>query len=188
MIPHPVTISGHWDSNVLNYNEPARWKMNSWHRRRAKTQAYLGGLGESTHPEHLLFAHTINEPPHDKTSIVAVRPAKTQTSLGIRPVWSESSLCAQWVAKDLSFLRADSEDLSDWADAQADLSHRWAHNHIVGFVMRRLKLWGTRGSFRQNAWYLAQLVACAFVSGMIINRLTLRMIFLCDGSIRFVEN
>ena len=25
-------------------------------------------------------------------------------------VWSESSLCAQWVAKDLSFLHADSED------------------------------------------------------------------------------
>ena len=27
---------------------------------------------------------------------------------------------------------------TDWADAQADLSLRWAHNHIVGFVMRRL--------------------------------------------------
>ena len=25
-----------------------------------------------------------------------------------------------------------------WADAQADLSLRWAHSHIVGFVMRRL--------------------------------------------------
>ena len=39
-----------------------------------------------------------------------VRPAKTQISLGIRPVWSESSLCTQWVAKDPSFLHADSED------------------------------------------------------------------------------
>ena len=28
---------------------------------------------------------------------------------------------------------------SDWADAQADLSLRWAHSHLVGFVMRRLK-------------------------------------------------
>ena len=27
---------------------------------------------------------------------------------------------------------------SDWADAQADLSHRWAHSHFVGFVMSRL--------------------------------------------------
>ena len=39
-----------------------------------------------------------------------MRPAKTQISLGIRPVWSESSLCAQWVAKNQSFLHADSED------------------------------------------------------------------------------
>ena len=28
---------------------------------------------------------------------------------------------------------------SDWADAQADLSLRWAHGHFVGFVMSRLK-------------------------------------------------
>ena len=27
---------------------------------------------------------------------------------------------------------------SDWADAQADLSLRWAHIHFVGFVMSRL--------------------------------------------------
>ena len=39
-----------------------------------------------------------------------VRPAKTQISLGIRPVWSESSLCHQRVAKDWRFLPADSED------------------------------------------------------------------------------
>ena len=32
---------------------------------------------------------------HDKTNKVSVRPAKTRISLGIRPVWSESSLCAQ---------------------------------------------------------------------------------------------
>ena len=28
---------------------------------------------------------------------------------------------------------------SEWADAQADLSLRWAHTHFVGFVMSRLK-------------------------------------------------
>ena len=39
-----------------------------------------------------------------------VRPTKTQIILGILPVWSESSLCTQWVAKDPSFLRADRED------------------------------------------------------------------------------
>ena len=46
---------------------------------------------------------------HDKTNNVAVRPANTQISLGIRPVWSEFSLWAQWVAKEPSFLHEDSE-------------------------------------------------------------------------------
>ena len=56
------------------------------------------------------------EPRHDKTNKMALRPAKTQISLGIRPVWSESSLCVQWVAKDPSFLHADSEgaDQTGW--------------------------------------------------------------------------
>ena len=35
-----------------------------------------------------------NEPTHDKANKMNVRPAKTQISLGIRPVWSESSLSA----------------------------------------------------------------------------------------------
>ena len=55
-----------------------------------------------------------------------MRPAKTQISLGIHPVWSESSLCAKLVAKDPSFLHADSEDSDHRADAQAGLSLRWA--------------------------------------------------------------
>ena len=32
---------------------------------------------------------------HDKTNKMSVCPAKTQVSLGICPVWSESSLCTQ---------------------------------------------------------------------------------------------
>ena len=58
----------------------------------------------------VLIIAASKEPPHDKTNKMTVRPAKTQISLGIHPVWSESSLCAQWVAKDRSFLHADSED------------------------------------------------------------------------------
>ena len=34
------------------------------------------------------------EPPHDKTNKMTGRPVKTQISLGVRPVWSESSLSA----------------------------------------------------------------------------------------------
>ena len=54
-------------------------------------------------------------------------------SLDIHPVSSESSLCAQWVAKDPSFLHVDSKDWSDWADAQVDLSLRWAHMPFCWF-------------------------------------------------------
>ena len=59
-----------------------------------------------------LFEYWIeeNEQRHDKTNKVTVRPAKTRISLCIRPVWSESSMCAQWVAKGPLFLHADSED------------------------------------------------------------------------------
>ena len=69
----------------------------------------------------------------------SVHPAKTQISLGIRPVWSESSLCAQWVAKDPSFLHADSED-SDQTGRMPRLIWVFAGRicHFVGFVMRRL--------------------------------------------------
>ena len=61
----------------------------------------------------ILLVQTLNfitELRHDKTNKVSVCPAKTQISLGICPVWSESSLWAQWVAKDPRFLYADSED------------------------------------------------------------------------------
>ena len=38
---------------------------------------------------HLLFLFdSSNEPRHDKTNKMSVRPVKTQISLGIRPVWS----------------------------------------------------------------------------------------------------
>ena len=54
-----------------------------------------------------------NEPQHDKTNKISVHPVKTQVSLGILPVWSESSLCAEWLTMGPSFLRADSEDSGD---------------------------------------------------------------------------
>ena len=68
-----------------------------------------------------------------------VRPAKTRNSLGIRPVWSESSLCAQWVAKDPSFLHAVSED-SDQTGRMPLLIwvFAWRTCHFAGFIMRWL--------------------------------------------------
>ena len=58
--------------------------------------------------QNLLFFEILkDEPPHKK---MALHPMKTQISLGSCPVWSKSSLCTQWVAKDPRFLHADSED------------------------------------------------------------------------------
>ena len=48
-----------------------------------------------------------------------MHPAEIQISLGICPVWSESSLCTEWVVKDPSFLHADREDWADPADLPA---------------------------------------------------------------------
>ena len=69
---------------------------------------------------------TSNEPHRDKTSKWHVRPAKTQISLGIRPVWSESSLSA-WrkLGSLVIHLSARQRLWSDWA--------------VVGFVKMRLK-------------------------------------------------
>ena len=68
-----------------------------------------------------------------------VRPAKTRISLDIRPVWSGSSLCAQWISQDPSFFHADSED-SDQTGRMPGLIWVFAGRacHSVGFAMRRL--------------------------------------------------
>ena len=66
---------------------------------------------ECLHKRSIQTEHdtSLIEPRHDKTNKMAVRTAKIQVSLGIR------------------------------ADAQADLSLRWAQTHFSGFVMSRLK-------------------------------------------------
>ena len=62
-----------------------------------------------------------------------LRPAKTQISLCIRPIWSESSLSAWTNTGSPATHWAHYEDWSDWADAQADLSLRWAQGPFCWF-------------------------------------------------------
>ena len=82
------------------------------------------------------------ELPHDKTNKMTVRPAKTQVSLGIRPIWSEPLLCAQWVAQGPSFfMRTAKTDQTGWMPRLI-----WVFAgrtcHFVGFVTRRsIYLW-----------------------------------------------
>ena len=65
-----------------------------------------------------------------------MHPAKTQISLGICPVWSESLLCALWVAKDPSFLHADSED-SDQTGRMPSLIWVFAGHRTTLLVLSR---------------------------------------------------
>ena len=107
-----------------------------------------------------------NGPRHDKTNKMSVHPAKTQISrISVFAVRMKKA----WV---LSYqLSAQRRLWSDWADAQADLSLRWAHSHFVGFVMSRLK-WLNRSSDTKRLraylasahvkeWHLCMFVCCA---------------------------
>ena len=85
-----------------------------------------------------LVSLDIFEPRHDKTNKMTVHPANTQISLGICPVWSESSLCTQWVAKDPSVLQVDSKDSDQTGWMPRLIFLRWTHSHFVGFVMSLL--------------------------------------------------
>ena len=102
-------------------------------------------------------SQSIDEPWHVKTNKMNVHPAKTQISLGIPPVWSESSLYAQWLAKDPSFLHADSED-SDQTGRMPRLIWVFARrNQFVGFHMSRLRCICVFSSY-QISLYLSRLM------------------------------
>ena len=85
------------------------------------------------------WLQVIYEPRHDKTNKMSVHPAKTQISLGICPVWSESSLSAWRKLGSLATHWAHSED-SDQTGRMPRLIWVFAGRigHFVGFVVRRL--------------------------------------------------
>ena len=80
------------------------------------------------------------EPQHDKTNKMSVRPAKTQISLGIRPVWSESSLSAWRNLGPLATHWAYSED-SDQVGRMPRLIWVFAGRTLILLVL------SCRGSF-----------------------------------------
>ena len=94
---------------------------------------------------NLVVCWRLCEPRHDKANKVTVRPAKTKISLGIRPVWSEPSLCAQLVAKDPRFLHADSED-SDQTGRMPWLIWVFAGRTVILLVL------SCRGSYVSNLY------------------------------------
>ena len=98
-----------------------------------------------------------------------VRPGKTQITLGIHPVWSESSLSA-W--RNIGFLAsnwAHSEDWSDLEVAQADLSLSWAHMtfcwfcHVVAHFLLVLFCLGLWSSHFGKRLLVTFLTVCLYV-------------------------
>ena len=79
---------------------------------------------------------TTFEPRHDQTNKVTVRPAKTQISLGIRPVWSESSLSAWRKLGSLTTHWARSED-SDQTGRMPRLISVFAGLTVILLVLSR---------------------------------------------------
>ena len=100
----------------------------SFWKDRAGQIVSIQGLHCLTFHLHVLEALRYGKLQHDKINIMSVCPAKTQISLGIHPDWSEFSLSTWRKLGSLATQWAHSEDWSDWADAQADLSLRWAHS------------------------------------------------------------
>ena len=76
------------------------------------------------------------EPSHDKTKKMACAPSEDSDQPGHPPSLIRVFACAQWVAKDHSFLHAD----SDQARWMPRLIHVWVFAgftcQFVGFVMR----------------------------------------------------
>ena len=70
---------------------------------------------------------------------MAVCPAKTQISLGIRPVWSESWLSTWRNLGSLATQWAHSEDPDQTGRMPRLIWVGWALAHLVGFVMSQLK-------------------------------------------------
>ena len=118
------------------------------------------------------------EPRHDKTNNMSVRPAKTQISLGIRLVWSESSLCAQWVAKDPRFLHVDNED-SDQTGRMPRLIWVFAGRTATLFVL------SCRGS--NTNWHHTEYKTTRGFKPPSILILTVPMRYFCCGSLLLLE-
>ena len=135
---------------------------------------------------------TVTEPSRDMTKPVKWVFAKR----GLRPVCSESSLCAAWVAKDPSFLHAESQDFDQtelmswpWGDktwghphskkAQwlAACGHKWIAMICCLWTQIKRNGWLLADTCPQAANHCALFLACVFSW-----RTATFLVFRCRGS------
>ena len=100
---HSLPIFLLWNSSLKRVKK----KKTLWDQNKLNniTIQYLSNISH-------LFGSNVGE---NNSNHLMTNPTKwmctqRQISLGIRPVWSETSLFAQWVAKDPSYRHADSKD------------------------------------------------------------------------------
>ena len=98
------------------------------------------------------------KPLHDKNQQMTVCPAKTQISLGIRPVWSESLLSAWRKLRSLTTHLAHSED-SDQTGRMPRLIWVFAGRTVILFVL------SCRGSVMQ--FYSIYTHLCTLLIGFV---------------------
>ena len=94
------------NEDKLATNKRLRRPAKGWLWAKELLVSYIRAASWQNQQNDYVPSEDSDQPGHPPSLI----PAKTLISLVIRPVWSESSLCAQWVAKDPNFLHADSED------------------------------------------------------------------------------
>ena len=95
---------------------------------------FLASFLSFSKPRHDWYCHRKlqNEPPHDKTNKMTCAPSEASDQPG-HPPSLISPLCSQWVAKDPSFLYADSEDPDQSGRMPRLISLRWAHMPLCCF-------------------------------------------------------
>ena len=118
----------------------------------------------------------------------ALASAQSESSLS---AWRKlGSLANHWAhSKDSDQPGHPSEDWSEWADTQANLSLRWAHSHFVGFVTCSLFIylilhgkiyyWKMKASWNKNVIHAYKILK-SFIFPTI---LTLLMTFYMNNSI-----
>ena len=97
-------------------------------------------MSSITQPQHMFFGELMKiEPPHDKTNKKASAPSEDSDQPG-HPRSRVFAVCMK-KAWALSYpLSTQGRLISDWADAQADLSLRWAHMPLYLFCHEAAQL------------------------------------------------
>ena len=124
---------------VFRFTKKGKQKSPGRATSRSCSQSLIPGGRETVTQINVCIVNRQNmyEPQHGKTNNMACAPSEDSDQSGHPPSLIRVFVVRikkHWVLSHP--LSAQQRLWSDWADAQADLSLRWAHSHFVGFVMR----------------------------------------------------